>query len=48
MEGNPHVDINKEQKIDSKTVNRRFFVKSQRGHLQRPPGIFFSLYERYY
>lgn len=48
MDGNPHVDINKEQKIDSKTVNRRFFfVKSQRRHLQRPPGVFF-VYEHYY
>ena len=45
MEGNPHVDINKEQKKkkDSKTVNR-FFVKSQRGRLQKSPGFFFSFF----
>lgn len=53
MEGNPHVDINKgTEKKDSKTVNR-FFVKSQRGRLQKSPGffflfLFFLVYEHYY
>lgn len=48
MEGNPHVDINKEQKIDSKNSKEKIFCKKPEGTFSEAPWEFFFVYEHYY